>query len=311
MSDQGNVATEDTLNPRNEISVVTEENEASLSPPNTPAAPADDQQSQTPGESASSETDQKQDDPPKPPRNRRQEREVRKLKKQLADERSGREADAARIAELEAKVAGLEPKPQQPKLKDFDTPEQFADAYAKWKADTAEPAAKPPEPKTSSTPPPEPTGLDPFAEERAALHDAGLEKHGDAFMEAMEATGEDTVPISLDMRDYLFENPDLGADMFMHFAENREEALKISQMGPRAAARELNKIAKQLQEAPPEKDGEITVQETRQPHETKQPEPPNTVKTPAAPTTPDPNQMTMDEYSAHRKAQMKATGQRF
>ena len=307
MQDSGHVSTDDTLE-RRDMNVLTEEN---ISAPAAPA-PKDKEQSQTKGKSA----EPSDKDETKPKRNRGREREVRRLRRDLADSETRNTELGTKLSSLEQTVDELvaakeaPAKKPAPKLRDFDGDEkEFGEAYAAWAAEPdpkakakAKPKAKQPEKRPT-------TDGDPFEDERLALMESGEELYGDDFKAAMSA--KDPVPVSFNMRDYLFEHPETGADVFMYLDDNRDQARKIANMGAQRAEREMAKIAKEVTDNPPDREGTIKMQDDdddpkpKKKARSKQPEPPDTVK-----TTPkgggDPNMETnsMDDYARVRRKQM-------
>ncbi len=290
-----NVSTDDTPEPRNDIAVVTDETQAAQ-PAADEGQPDDQQQaSQNIEDSASSEE--------KPKRNRRAERRIAKLNQELAQERektaqTQAELDARdqRIAELEAKLNDA-PKPDKPKLADFEDEDAFVEAFQKWKdaqSPTSEPPNKPsPQPKRE-TPPAPPPG---FKEDLDELNQAGRSKFGDEFDEVLK---QDDLPMSLEMLDHIFES-DLGAELVMHLDSHRRIAKRIySSDDPAAALKELEKGLKPAAD----RSGKITVDDGNKPaQKPKKDEPPTHEKTGAGAPAQDLSDMSMEDYAAARRKQ--------
>lgn len=166
--------------------------------------------------------------PTPPKRNRPAERRIRKLTDKLSAAEAKDAANVNRIAELEGQVETLvsaTPKAAEPKLNDFANPREYAKAYAKWEG-SPETAPKPtrraaaPKPKADTPPaaPPKPHQ----DSEILGFQERGKKKLGDEFIEAL---GEKTAVNQL-MGEYMLDH-DVGPEMYVHLANNPEEARKI------------------------------------------------------------------------------------
>ena len=254
MTDQGNVSTSDTPQPRNEISVVTEENAATLAPESAPAAPTEKSGEPNTSDSAPPKSEPNADKQPRR-RNRSAERKISTLTRKLEAAESAGTEQSTRISALETQIADLQKgatAPPKPRLKDFKSEGEFAEAYATWKADTAEPPKPPskPAPKQPAADPP--AGAHPQAAEIKALETAGEKLYGDEFEEVLH---DDSLPLSVAIADFIFDS-DKGPEMIMWLDEHREEGRELFRMRPTKQVKELEKIEAGLEKetAPPSSD---------------------------------------------------------
>jgi hypothetical protein len=109
-----------------------------------------------------------------------------------------------------------------------------------------------------------------------------------------EVTGNPNVPISTSMAQVLLDMED-GPAVAYHLAKNPTSASRISRLTPRQQSIELGKIAGQLAQVPPPR------------RVTQAPPPPATVQGRSGAPTADIRKMSMEEYAAHRSAQLKAS----
>ncbi len=246
MSDESTVSTEETPQDRNAISVVTEENqavpEASTPPPAAPPPKGeeDDEKSATSDESK----------PKRKTRRRSAERKIAALQRQLADAESAGAARDVEVAQLREQVAALTtaqeaPPAKKPRLQDFKTAEEYAEAHAAWKEGQAKPPAPPPppaqppaQPQTST--PPEPA---PEVQELVA-------KGAEQFEDFEEVLSDNTLPISPAMADHIFDS-EHGPELVMWIDENREEAQELFRMRPKKLAEALAEVEKGFDAPPP------------------------------------------------------------
>ena len=298
------VETEETIRPP-EKSVITDDTQpGGLA--EIPAA-ASDPAGSNDDDSATS------DDTPKPRRKRSgraSERKLRKLERQLGDSERTNTANQTRIAELEAKVETLaNPKPSEPKFEDFDTPQAYGKAFAKWEGAPAPKAPDPPKAAASPDTTPPPTA--PPDKEMQAFRKAGAEKYGDQFTEAL---ADETVAISPVMGDFILDS-DIGPDVYLHLADNPDLAREIANKSPHSAVKRLEAIEQQAKAGKLDLDDgglrDIEVETGEPPVATKAPEPPKdqddrgtvTIKA-------DPENESMDEYAARRRKEQAAAGYR-
>jgi hypothetical protein len=296
------VSTEDT--PERPQNVFTEEpaiSEAKASP----SAPGDD-----PGQTS--------DDSDPPPRKKRKhrdrpaERRISKLSEQL-------EASNATNAELTARLDALEAKPPaakpEPKLRDFQTPREYADAVAAWVKDST-PAAKP-KPKAK------PTENSKLTEARKQFAVDGNKRLGDTFQDAFTA---DDLAINQTMGEFMLDS-DLGPELLVYLHTHQDEARAIWFDKPEEANKRLEAIEDTLDSGKPEpkidddgkpargKDGKFV----------KEPDPEPKTRTsksnaPAAPSdsergevvpSTDLEKAPMDDYSRTRRKQYRDRGERY
>jgi hypothetical protein len=218
------VVTEDTARAPDEHVVTSD---ANFNPDSSPADPVPSAAADKDGP-ITSDSDTGKPKPTPPKRNRPAERRIRKLTDKLATAEAKDAANAQEIAELRDQVKTLTdatPKPKEPKLNDFDNPREYAQAYAKWEAGTEEPAPKPtrraaPKPKPDA--PAAPQKPLPQDAEILSFQERGKKKLGDEFIEAL---GEKTAVNQL-MGEFMLDH-DVGPEMYVHLANNPEEARKI------------------------------------------------------------------------------------
>ncbi len=255
------------------------------------------------------------DTKPKPRRNKSAEGKIHKLTARLDE--SGREnaANLVRITELEETVQELKatkPAEPEPILDDFKTPQEYAKAYAKWAKPPAKPKPKPaakPESKIVD-PPPAPSAQDP---EIVDFRKRGTEKLGDEFVEALQEEGN---AVSQTMGEFCLDS-DYGPEIYVHLANNQDQAKKIydsssrrankllDELEVKAKAGELDVGEGQLDVAPPPDTGEHDTGPAKKakaaPVKSKAPTPPSDTKPgPTVNLKPDPENESMDEYAARR-----------
>lgn len=312
------VATEDQPRPQDEHVVTSDVIQES---PATPSA------TETPGKtSAAADTDNgdgsnSQDSAtatnnPAPKSGRRAQRKIKKLGQKLSAAEQRDAENQRRIAELEARVDGLTkatPKPEEPQLEDFASPKEYAKAYTKWEQDTETP---PPPKRTQEAPATPDTGPIPDTEIQAFMQ-RGTEKLGDEFSEAMQ---ESATAVNQYMAEFVMDS-DHGPEIYVHLANNPDEARKIHDSSPLRAQKALEKLQAHAQK------GELDVGEEGQLQVETQPDTPSkkpTVdkKTTRAPTPPsntkdgagvnltvNPEDEGMDDYAARRqKEEMRRMG---
>ena len=239
----------------------------------------------------------------------------------LTAELKAAKADAseikARIAELEAQVQELaeasKPKGKEPELRDFKTPQEYAQAYAKWEAGNKPAAKKKPAKKpTSEKPPPRPTAAD---EEIKDFVKAGKEMLGDEFQEALTVE----IGVNQTMAEFMFDS-EIGPAIYVHLANNPDEALKIFNASVPRATRLMKSLERKGKKGELDTDGELKFEsdgksddppQKRDPkNRTRAKEPPSSTRESGdnqAP--PDPESESMDEYAARRKkAELRRAG---
>jgi hypothetical protein len=109
-----------------------------------------------------------------------------------------------------------------------------------------------------------------------------------------EVANNPNVPISTSMAQILLDMED-GPAVAYHLAKTPTQASRISRLTPRQQSIELGKIAGQLAQVPPPR------------RVTQAPPPPATVQGRSGAPTVDIRKMSMEEYAAHRSAQLKAS----
>lgn len=262
-----------------------------------------------PDESAPSETKPK-------PSGRSQQRKLSKLSRELKQSEASNAELKQQVADLAAKVDTLaDPKAVEPKFEDFDTPQAYAKAFAKWEAPAQAPKAtappKPAAPAPDSTPKPRD---DP---EMVKFRKAGSDKFGDQFNDAM---ADETLAVSQVMGDFLLDS-EVGPDVYLHLSDNQDLARQIANKSPHAAIKRLEELETQAKAGKLEGvDGELHEVVDESTTETDEPTPKVATKAPAPPKDqddrgtmtikPNPENESMDEYAARRGKEQAAAGYR-
>ena len=345
------VSTEDRPRPPDE-SVVTSDVDLSAGvAPNKPAEPSRDSKHSAaasdkdrPNGQASATDDSQSDQPPKR-RNQPAEYRIKKLTRKLADSEREREQLSRRLAEQDQRLAALEQRaqgddsdndpPPEPQLDDFKNPREYAKAYAKWEREVAKPSKASPSrstPRQTRNDPPASPPPPPADAEITKWQRAGTEKYGDEFQEALQAQ----IAVNRDMADFILDS-EHGHALYIHLANNPDEATSIYNMSARRAEKALAELeAKATQggldvpddgelqvddktgddNTPPAKTGTSAKGKTtgdddtppaRGRQRTRAPEPPNNQnKDRSTPVTDvDLEQLDMDDYAAVRRQQLK------
>jgi len=248
------VSTEDEAPRPPDTAVVTDETESSGQQTDEAAAAAKPNEDKSKSSDGSNESDSATD--PKnqqanqrKPRDRHSEKRMRILQRQLAAERDRSNANERKIAELTQEldsVRGQLPTPTKPVLKDFDTPEEFADAYADWKAKTAsskrqrakaktDPKANGASDASSSSTAQPPRASD---EELTKFSDRGKEKLGDEFLLALQ---DQDVSVNKAMGDFILAS-DFGPELYVYLSDNHEIAEEIFNESKADAKRRLTEL---------------------------------------------------------------------
>lgn len=269
--------------------------------------------------------DEGQPQKPRRQRDRATERRFARLTAKLA-EAEARDAEREhRLAELEALVAKATPaptpppKPKEPKLADFPTPQEYAVAYAAWKQGATEPTPRAPRAapiERAAEPPPPAAKKGPTDKELNDFQARGKARLGDEFMAALE----EGTPTNQLMAEFMFDS-DVGPDVYVHLVNNPELARRIYDSSiPRATAalEDLAKKAKageldlELESAPLYDADERSDSEDpdrrdpappprRAARESRAPTPPSDTRPGNAPAgRPNPERMNMDDYAQMR-----------
>lgn len=323
-----NVSTEDTP-PDRPQNVVTDETQPSAAGDDSQAAP-DDKSGQSTDDSAPSDPDKS-----KPKRDRSAERRIARLTKKLAQEQDARTQDRQRIdameRELEELKAGRSSKPaKKPDIKDFDTPEEYARAFATYEAgqrgkkdgDDGKPGkrsdAKPPARKRDEPPPPPEDDVKAFVAK-------GKEKLGDEFLEAYQNPKD--VPVNPAMGDYMLDS-DVGAELYVWLYNNPDEALKIYRRSETGVVRKLDQLTEQIEkhgtwdfededagkgkgkgsDDGAGKDGGKATGSGKKRQESRAPEPPSPPDRGTVRHDVDLEAASMDDYAEARRNQIKKSG---
>lgn len=231
-----NVSTADT--PERPQNVFTEEPEVAAAKKADQAAP-DDEPGQTSGDSATPPNKPKR----KPHRDRPAERRISKLTRQL----DASQSENAQLKEqLEAaEIKAPAPKPE-PKLQDFMTPREYADAVAAWVVES-KPA---PKPKSKPDKPAKPTANTQHAEDLKKFAAEGNERIGDKFQAAFT---DKTLAINQVMGEFLFDS-DLGPEIMVHLHEHQDLARQIWFDSKETATERLEALETELEGGTPPSD---------------------------------------------------------
>lgn len=331
------VSTKEEVRPADEH-VVTSDTDfivGSLQAPETPTpAASDDKSDQTTQAPAASDDNQQQ--PHK--RDRSAERKIGKLTKKLSNLETSRTEDRQQIERLQGEVETLKQSTAsaspEPELKDFASPQEYAKAFSKW--ETGQKAASSKKPADTGT---QQGARDPNAH---AQHDnpgkiepdkevidfqtRGKKKLGDEFSEALEIQN---TAVDTDMADFLVDS-DFGPEIYVHLANNQDEARKIFDSGSRRKMAALDALEVKAKAGDLDIEGQVIVetgdkdrttgdkktsklgaQDNDDPNakpaakETKAGDPPDTGGTGNAPLKPDPNSESMDDYAARRQRELR------
>lgn len=230
-----NVSTADT--PERPQNVFTEEPEVAAAKKADQSAP-DTKPGQTSDDSDTPPNKSKR----KPHRDRPAERRISKLTRQL-DASNSENADLkGRIEALENAAPAPKVKPE-PKLQDFKTPREYADAVAAWVVES-KPASKP------KTKPAKPTANTQHAEDLKKFAADGNERIGEKFQAAFT---DKTLAINQVMGEFLFDS-DLGPEIMVHLHEHQDLARQIWFDSNEEATKRLEALETELEGDPPPSD---------------------------------------------------------
>jgi hypothetical protein len=209
-------------------------------------------------------------------------------KRQAAEQRAtALETQVAQLAQAVAKLSGETDRAKEdprPSRETFDDPNAYDKALEDWAGRRASEVAK----------------AEAKADQLKQQQDAQNEALRNAFTERKQAFEKDhpdfddvvfseDVPISLAMSQAILEAED-GPAIAYHLGENPEVAERISKLSPAQAVIEMGRISQKLAAPPPKPKPAPIV--------------PLAARNSAGEKSPD--DMSMDEYAAHRKARMKA-----
>lgn len=280
----------------------------------TPTAATDSDKEKGANDQDSATGDDKPSDPPK--RKRGIERRIERLSRKLADAQERENASQTTIQELQDRLDKLESQQSQestdlvePDLKDFKTPQQYAKAYAAYERKIA--AAKKPAPRPEQKKPASPAKPPELPPELQQFHKAGRDKYGEEFDEALQ----EEIPVNQFMGEYILDH-DSGIEIYMHLANNPEEAHKIANSSPYRAAKLLDSLATKASKGELDVDeGQLQFEEEGEEEkdkpkakgsrkQTKAGDPPNH-KPESSGLNTDVNmeELSMDEYAARRQKQ--------
>jgi len=179
--------------------------------------------------------------------------------------------------------------PQQdnaPKLENFDSYDDFIDAKINYQA------AKIAEQKFIEVDEQKRLERDKQSNEVTARQwSSNVEKARDKYDDFDEVVNNDSVPVSFAMSRAIIQS-DIGTDIAYYLGKNPQEAIRISNLDPFASAREIGRIEAKLVSAPT-------------------PKKPSSAPDPITPignnekANRDPEKMSITEWMAHRKAEVK------
>lgn len=268
----------------------TASNEAAASNP-AESAPAKDQ-AETPAAPSTDGPADAQDDKPE---KFQESPAFRRIQRQRANaERRAMRAEAEAEA-LRTQLRQQSPAPQQsgatPKASDFASYDDYVAYLAEVKANRAAERAVGAVTQSLTA---ERAQAEQQATLRAFMSEAGKQAKaaGVNFDDAWEAITDESIPVSRDVAEYLFEAADNKALLVDHFAKNTDELERISGLSRAMAVKELARLDARLGAKP-------------KPNVTKAPPPVPTLGGRVL-TTQDPSKMSMDEYYEHRMAQIRA-----
>lgn len=249
----------------------------------------DDADGEEEGESGTETDDESSDEPEddkpeddKPTKSKlRRERQKEKIRElvRAADDANARAAAAERALQDFKDDVG-----DPPKEDDYENPAEYAAAKAVYDADvravkrargTLESNAKTARTEASKT------ALDTFRERAMALADRYPDIEAKVFQ-------DNSLPISPDMAEIIMAS-EQGPELAYYLASHREEASRIKQMKPLAAAKELGRI-----------EARLGIPQART--ETKAPKPTPALNGKAGRVSKDPRQMTDAEYFKWRQS---------
>jgi hypothetical protein len=235
-------------------------------------------------------------------RHKRAERRWGRMTAKLsAAEKEAKDA-AARVAELEKKVeelsAGKPSKAPEPQLSDFKTPQEYAKAYASWETKKTPKKSAPAKPAA----PPAATKPDPEIKE---FVERGKSMLGDEFQESLTVN----FGVNQTMAEFMFDS-DVGPALYVHLANNPEEAAKICNSSTIRATKILNDLEARAKKGKLDVDGELKFEKPekddpppkRDPKTTRAKEPPSSTREAGAnQPPPNPDTESMEDYAARRK----------
>jgi len=240
---------------------------------------------------------------------------LRKLAAKLSEAEARDAANTQRIRDLEEQVTSLRdatPKPKEPMLQDFRSPAEYARAYAKWESAGAKPPARQPRATPADAPASPPPAQDPPAaspeaqKELQDFHQRGKAKLGDEFMEALT----EKTWVNQMAAEYILDS-DFGPEIYVHLANNPEEARVIYDYSPVRAGKALAALEAKAKDGKldvgdgfkePETDEQDEPEKASKARQTKAPTPPSDIK-PAGSgeRRSDPSTEGMDDYAARRR----------
>lgn len=257
-SDQpSSVSTKDDVRP-DDVDVVTDDLDLAMGIEQKPppadsskkqAAAPDDKDDGSPNDQDSATGDddkqQQQQQGAKPSKLQKLGKRVTRLTKSLGEAERANQTLQQQIRDQQALIDSLQSAPAkgdddpppEPKLEDFKTPQDFARAYSRWEAKTKAPPKRQQKPANTDTKPPPPDPA--VASEIQAWQEKGQELRGDEFMEALQAK----VQVDREMGEFMLDN-DHGVDIYIHLANNPDEATKIYNSTPYRKGRLLEGLAK-------------------------------------------------------------------
>lgn len=311
------VATEEAQRP-DDTHVVTDDldffqrsSETPEQKPKEAAAPDKSKESgQKPDESATSDDDKSKEQ--EPVTGKRAERRIAKLSRDLARMEGNYKQSESQRKKLEDELAELRTSQasaaKKPELKDFDSPEEYAEAFADWKAtqasaakpaDSRKPADKKP---AAASPDEDEITQDPPAAVKE-FQERGKKDLGDKFVHAISKDG---TAVDEHMGEYLMDS-DHGPAIYVYLSEHQDESVEIFNASTRDKINMLDALEAQAEagkllpgEGEVNQDKDKGKGQQRGGRQTQAKEPPSDTSTAGDARPPDPENESMDEYAARR-----------
>lgn len=171
---------------------------------------------------------------PKPNRDRRSERRINRLTARNAGLAEDNEKLRTRLDSLESKVDAIPAqKPVRPQRENFESEEDYEDAYFDYRQDKIKPAkVEKPSPQVNTE-----------VAQRSHDYIAEMDKASEGFAKVVQ---DAKFPLTEHSWNELMGMGEDGADVFVHLNGNPQEAMRISQLSPREQTIELEKLTDTL-----------------------------------------------------------------
>lgn len=179
-------------------------------------------------------------------KSRGRDRRIKRLTRRAAQAEEALDDERRRSAELEAELERVRSGAQakKPTMRDYDSEEEYAEAYAEWKAS-----------QTPKTTPRKKKVQGPPQEELNAFVEAGGEVMGTAWEKAMELAKADKFPLNANMMEYLLDS-DHGHAMFVALSKKPTLAREIAGEKGHAALELLQDLEDEIASKPAKEEKE-------------------------------------------------------